>query len=463
MTQSARNYVAAVVTPGVAILLWAALNWTCPDPASFALYLALTIALSVVRFRLPGLVGTYSLSFLPVLYGLNHFTASEVLIASAAGAAAGTFCKPSKGLVWSQFLFNTANLTLSSAACLFSFSLLQEKIQYLPALLSLMVTLFFTVNTLLVSGILSLVQKKSFHSVIEAWYLWSFIYYLGGAVILGLAMAATQSIHAWIFLLPLVLLISFFWRIRKNPVQLEKSNAGQSLPRRAELFIHLTVLAAGALTVLGLFRWSTDDSNRFLAFAVMAALASGFKLRLPNMVGTISTNFVVILFAASELQWVETMVIASIAAVVQSYWRAKSRPKPIQVVFNVSAVVLSSTAANLTAHAVAASLPGQASLLLSLLAGTTVYYACNSTLVCFVLGLLERQSFLTIWSNCRFWSLPYFLVGTSAAGLMVLISRNGGYQQSFLVLTLMAMVFFAYRAHLHAATIPLRPLNLTAE
>jgi len=214
MTTKSKIYVSAVVAPGFAALAWAAFHWNCPLPGAYALYLAISLLLGVTRLRLPGLVGTYSLSFVPVLYGLNHFTGSEVLLAAALSAIAGCVVGPKTRPSVIQVLFNSANLTLSAGSCLLGYAFLADRIPYLPAILCAMVALYFAINTLLVSGILSLVQGKPLSSVCEAWYLWSFVYYLAGAAVMGLAMSPSGAFQAWIILLPIAYLMWFFWRIR---------------------------------------------------------------------------------------------------------------------------------------------------------------------------------------------------------------------------------------------------------
>ena len=149
------------------------------------------------------LVGTYSLSFLPVLYGLNHFTGSEVLLAAALSAIAGCVVGPKIRPSLIQVLLNSANLTLSAGSCLLGYAFLADRIPYLPAILCAMVALYFAINTLLVSGILSLVQGKPLSSVCEAWYLWSFVYYLAGAAVMGLAMSPHERSNPGSFYFPL--------------------------------------------------------------------------------------------------------------------------------------------------------------------------------------------------------------------------------------------------------------------
>ena len=127
-------------------------------------------------------------------------------------------------------MFNSANLTLSAGSCLLGYAFLADRIPYLPAILCAMVALYFAINTLLVSGILSLVQGKPLSSVCEAWYLWSFVYYLAGAAAMGLAMSPSRAIQPWIILLPVAYLIWFFWRIRSKSMSRHSESLEASMP-----------------------------------------------------------------------------------------------------------------------------------------------------------------------------------------------------------------------------------------
>ena len=84
----------------------------------------------------------------------------------------------------------------------------------LPVLLALAACLYFTCNTLLISGVLSLVESKPLIGVWKQCYLWSFPYYLAGAVIAGLVVFSGQTM-GWamaLFILPLMYMIYTFYR-----------------------------------------------------------------------------------------------------------------------------------------------------------------------------------------------------------------------------------------------------------
>jgi hypothetical protein len=451
MTKAAKFYIAAVVAPGAVALLWAVLHWDCPQPEAFAFYLAIAVVLGILRIKLPGLVGTYSMGFLPVLYGLNHFSGAEVLLAAAVSAVAGCTINAKNRPTFSQVLFNSSNLTLSAASCLFTYHFMSAQIPYHPAVLCAMVALYFAVNTALVSGILSLVQRKPFSAVCEAWYLTSFIYYVAGAALLGLATSSSGQFQAWFILLPIAYLMWFFWQIKSTPMPSAAPAQTADIPRRARYFVYAIAAAGAGLLAVGLAQWVPLDSGDFAFCLALAALAAGCKVRLPGMLGSFSTSFVVILFAAFELQMGEALSIAAVVGLVQSYCNASKRPRPTQVIFNVGNLIVSTAAAFAACHSVASLFSWQAALLPSLVAATVAYYGCNSVMTCVVLGLVEHKSISVIWSTCQFWSLPYYMVGSAASGIMVAVSRTAGFQAAFLVLTVIALVFLAYSVHLKDA------------
>ena len=100
------------------------------------------------------------------------------------------------------------NLVLSIAACYLVaarlFAVGPDMLR--PAALALVAFLYFVVNTVLVSGVLSLLQGQGLFSVWEEWYVWSFPYYLVGVAGVGLLPLSGQSISpaAWVIVLPRV-------------------------------------------------------------------------------------------------------------------------------------------------------------------------------------------------------------------------------------------------------------------
>ena len=146
----------------------------------------------MVKLRLPGMDRTYSLSFLFLIYGVAHFSLPQTLIAGCAGVVAQSVLNTKKRPSPIQVLFNTGNVVISVGACFaVARAGLAAGISHYPsAVLAGVASAYFVVNTVLVSGVLSLLQSKPLKEACSQWYLWSFPYYLIGVTLVGLQQLA---------------------------------------------------------------------------------------------------------------------------------------------------------------------------------------------------------------------------------------------------------------------------------
>ena len=117
MTKAAKAYISCVFAAGGLVLAVSVANWSLRDPLTWAIYCVLAVAASVVKLRLPGMDGTYSLGFLFVLYGVAHLGLTETVLAGCAGAVAGSLLNTRKRSSLVQVLFNIANVAVSVGAC----------------------------------------------------------------------------------------------------------------------------------------------------------------------------------------------------------------------------------------------------------------------------------------------------------------------------------------------------------
>ena len=78
---------------------------------------------------------------------------------------------------------------------------------------------------------------------------------------------------------------------------------------------------------------------------------------------------------------------------------------------------------------------------------TCFYFTSNTLLVSAVLSLVESKPLMSVWKQCYLWSFPYYLIGASIAGLVVLCVNSMGLAVPLLVLPLMLMVHVFYRAY----------------
>lgn len=194
------------------------------------------------------------------------------------------------------------------------------------------------------------------------------------------------------------------------------------------------------------YHWQSADLTRFLCYLIVAVLASGLKVQLPGIDGTMSVNFLFILLGVVELSLSETLAIGCAATLVQSVWQARKRLDPIKVVFNVLGMMANASALCYMAyHALGARLPAKPVLLM---VAALVFFLANTLPISIIIALTEHKPARKIWSECYFWSFPYYMIGAAAVGLVGLINARAGWQTSLLVLPVIYWVYRSYRLYL---------------
>jgi diguanylate cyclase (GGDEF)-like protein/putative nucleotidyltransferase with HDIG domain len=83
-----------------------------------------------------------------------------------------------------------------------------------------------------------------------------------------------------------------------------------------------------------------------------------------------------------------------------------------------------------------------------LMVSALMFFFANTLPISIVIALTEGKSSRKVWSECYFWSFPYYLVGAAAVGLVGIINRSAGWQTSLLVLPLIYWVYRSYRLYL---------------
>ncbi len=219
------------------------------------------------------------------------------------------------------------------------------------------------------------------------------------------------------------------------------------LSLRARAFIGLYLCMGAAVLTIGAAQWATADFVRFFFYLLVAVMASGLKVKLPDIEGTMSVNFLFILICIVELGFSETLAISCIATLVQSLWKAKRRLQLVQVLFNIANLTTAVTAAYAVYHGGVANLLG-GSFPLLLLATAGTYFVTNTVPVAAIISLTEEKRLSKVWKECYFWSLPYYLVGAAIAGIVSLINRYVGWQVSLLVLPIFYTIYRSYHLYL---------------
>ncbi|HEX3584917.1 MAG TPA: hypothetical protein VH024_02930 [Candidatus Angelobacter sp.] len=187
---------------------------------------------------------------------------------------------------------------------------------------------------------------------------------------------------------------------------------------------------------------------KFLAFLLVACVASRLKIKLPGVTGTMSVNLPFILVAAAEMNSAEALAVGFISTFVQCLPRGK-KLNLAQAAFNCGVIILAVAAARfIFASSSVASAIGSPSLRLGVAAAA--YALANTVPVAIVIGLTEGASILRTWWEMLQLSFPYLVASAGIAGVTLTLTQGTGWQVPLAVLPIMVGIFQSYRRYFAA-------------
>jgi diguanylate cyclase (GGDEF)-like protein/putative nucleotidyltransferase with HDIG domain len=227
----------------------------------------------------------------------------------------------------------------------------------------------------------------------------------------------------------------------------ERASLVPSRDLNAKLFIGaILILGAGAL-LSDFESWQSENHVRFACYLAVAMLASGLKVSLPGVTGTLSVAFLFNLIGIQELTLQETLVMGCSATLLQCLWQARRRPKVEQVLFNVASVAVAIDVSARLYHWPALRALGIGAPLI-LVAVAALYFLLNTFPVAAVISLTEHKGLGRTWKECYFWSFPYYLMGAVIAVMVHAANRMFGWEIALLVLPVVYLIYRSYRLYL---------------
>ena len=262
----AASFILLQVVIGLPLLPYALLHWNPENQLRFACFFGVALAASLFKVRLPGIEATMSANFLFILVGILDLSYPETLLMGCFGGLVQSIWQSKPRPRLTQILFNFANLSISITAANLVFH--SRAASHLglgwPLLLVSASTTYFAINTMSVSGIIALTQKRNPLLVWKECYLWSFPYYLLGAMIAG-GISIINRAFGWqfaILVLPLV-----YWMYRSYRIYLDRLEAEKKHTEEiADL--HLRTIEALSLAIEAKDHSTHDHLRRVQAYAV---------------------------------------------------------------------------------------------------------------------------------------------------------------------------------------------------
>lgn len=211
MNRKTQFFIAVTVASGASLVISCLFEEATTRPTiTFVAFLLLSLLAATRKIHLPGITSTISLSFLFTLIAIALFPFSETVILASLGSVVQCLWRSRTRVKLVQVAFNIAVLALSSGGAYRLSHFIAGPAAHTTVLMILAGSFYLTADTLLVSGVLSLVENESLFAVWRRCYLWSFPYYLAGAAIAGL-MVETNRSEGWLLSLVVLLPMGFIY------------------------------------------------------------------------------------------------------------------------------------------------------------------------------------------------------------------------------------------------------------
>jgi hypothetical protein len=216
MPSQAKAYIALVIAAGTLLSLLAAGSWSSSNLRQFAIYLGLAGLASAMKVRIPGMESTISPSFVFLLLGMVALPFSQVAVISLMAALVQSLWASAKRPRLVQVAFSAAVLVVSSSLA-YKFAhlvLAGSATESAVVCVILAGSIYFPVNSGLVSMVIGLAEGQPFKQVCQRCYQWAFPYFMGGIAFAGLVSGAYAPSMLWkgaLVLLPAAVLAYLYF------------------------------------------------------------------------------------------------------------------------------------------------------------------------------------------------------------------------------------------------------------
>jgi hypothetical protein len=216
-----------------------------------------------------------------------------------------------------------------------------------------------------------------------------------------------------------------------------------TLPIKAKVMIGMVAVASLCALSFGVLRWQSQAWPQLVLLSAAAAISSRFKVKLPGMTSSMSGNLPVILLGVTQLGMFGSLLVATTAAIAQSYTSGGNKTKPVQFVFNACTLLNAAGLAYLVYHSQMFTSLASAHTMSLLLASAT-YFLANTAPIASIIGLTEGGNPFSLWHKVFLWSFPNYVIG---AGLTAVVSTFTTVSGLATVASLIAVLFAVYQSY----------------
>lgn len=272
-------FIGFVITTGAVALCAELLDWEFQQPLRLGIYLGIALFAAIMKFRLPGMTGSMSVYFVPILIGIAQLPLDQTLVIGGAATIVQMIWHAKSRPQMVRVGFSVAGVVI---AIVVSDRVYRTATQFqdvigIPVVFAMTYMTYFVMNSLPVSIVISLTEKKPLVGIWRECYVWSFPIFMLGAVIAGLYVAAHDNtrLQVCIVFVPLVYLVYRAYRVYLARLADEKTNAETTAA------LHLRTIEALALAIDAKDSAAADELARVQTYSV--ALGQIFGLDEPAL------------------------------------------------------------------------------------------------------------------------------------------------------------------------------------
>jgi hypothetical protein len=198
MPQIAKTYISLILCSGAAVLLIAGASWSSASLPPFLTLLGFAAVSSTLKLRIPGIESTVSPNFIFLLLAMLSCSFSELVAITLVAALVQSLWAAKKPRLV-QVAFSAAALVLSATiAFQWSRFFLGSNASNSPLVFAVLAgTVYFPLNTALVSAVIGLVERRRLLKVARICYECVFSYFMGGILFAGIVSGAFSRSSAW--------------------------------------------------------------------------------------------------------------------------------------------------------------------------------------------------------------------------------------------------------------------------
>jgi signal transduction histidine kinase/CheY-like chemotaxis protein len=229
MSSAAKSYIAAVITSGAAVTLYAVGISDFRHLAQFISYLLASVFSSGMKVGLPSIKGTMSVNFLFILISISQLSLLEAILVGCSSVIWQYIWHAGEKRQLIKVAFNAGSSALSIGLSYIAYIEIRKFLpsMEIPLVFGIVATIYFIANTGSIAVVVALTEGKRVTRVWRDCYFWSFPYYLVGASIVGAA-TALGWIIGWqtcLLVLPIIYAVYRSYRLYLERLRAERRHA----------------------------------------------------------------------------------------------------------------------------------------------------------------------------------------------------------------------------------------------